>query len=166
MMVHIREDCIPTSHFRFIGRKTLTVRQKTYDIHGCYRARVQHLLARLWSWRGMHDIWLWSHEDFSCSCHVHMCFPRGGWIFRVVTGKLNYHLDYHVHAVQKHPHCALASCLSLSNPSLNCPSMRNKARSNNRGIGMEWGSVRHCQAFSCCEKVFAQVLPPRLSSKV
>ena len=35
------------SHVPFIGCKTLTVRQKTYDdIMGYYRARVEHLFAR------------------------------------------------------------------------------------------------------------------------
>ena len=39
------------SHVPFIGGKTLTVRQKTYnDIHAYYRARVEHLFAGLWSW--------------------------------------------------------------------------------------------------------------------
>ena len=43
----------------FIGRKTLTVRQKTYnDIHGYYRAWVEHQFAGLWSWRVVRDIWL------------------------------------------------------------------------------------------------------------
>ena len=68
------------SHVPFIGRMTLTVWQKTYnDIHGYYRAWVEHLFACLWSWRVVHDIWLGSHEDFCCFCHVHMCFPRGGF---------------------------------------------------------------------------------------
>ena len=44
-------------HVPFIGRKTLTVRQKMYDnIHGHYRARVEHLFARLWSGRVVRDI--------------------------------------------------------------------------------------------------------------
>ena len=69
------------SHTPFIGRKTLTVRQKTYhDIHWYYGARLEHLFAGLWSWRVVHDIWLGSYEDFVCFCHVHVCFPRGGWI--------------------------------------------------------------------------------------
>ena len=45
------------SHVPFIGCKTLTVWQKTYDdIHGYYRARVEHLFARLWSWMVVRDI--------------------------------------------------------------------------------------------------------------
>ena len=50
------------SHVHFIGRKTLTVQQKTdNDIHGYHRARVVHLFARLWSWRVLRDILLGSH---------------------------------------------------------------------------------------------------------
>ena len=65
------------SHVPFIGRKTLTVRQKTCnDIHEYYRAQVECLFAHPWSWRVVRDIWLGSHEDFCCRCHVHVCFPR------------------------------------------------------------------------------------------
>ena len=68
------------SHIPFIGRKALTVRQKTYnDIHGYYRARVERLFAGLWTWRVVRDVWLGSYEDFVCFCHVHVCFPIGGW---------------------------------------------------------------------------------------
>ena len=36
----------------YIGRKTLTDDQQEYnDVHGFYRARVEHLFARLWQWR-------------------------------------------------------------------------------------------------------------------
>ena len=71
------------SHAPFIGYKILIVWQKTYDdVHGYYRARVEHLFARLWSRRLVCDIWLGSHEDFRCFCHVHMCFSRGGQISR------------------------------------------------------------------------------------
>ena len=69
------------SHVPFIGRKTLTVRQKTYnDIHGCYRGQVEHLFAGLWSWRVVCDIWLGSYEYFVSFCNVHVCFSRGGWM--------------------------------------------------------------------------------------
>ena len=35
----------------FIDRKTLTERQKEYnDVHGFYRAHIEHLFARLWHW--------------------------------------------------------------------------------------------------------------------
>ena len=35
----------------FIGRKALTERQKEYnDGHGFYRARIEHLFARMWHW--------------------------------------------------------------------------------------------------------------------
>ena len=65
------------SHVPFIGRKTLTVRQKTYtDIHGYYRAS----FAFPWSWRVVRDIWLGSHGYFCYFCYVHVCFPRGGLI--------------------------------------------------------------------------------------
>ena len=68
------------SRIPFIGRKTLTVWQKTYDdIRGYYGAWREHLFARLWYWRVVRDIWLGSHEDFCCFCHVHVYFPRGGW---------------------------------------------------------------------------------------
>ena len=69
------------SHGHFIGRKTMTVQQKTYsDIHGYCRARVEHLFAGLWSWRVVRDISLGSHEDLVCFWHVHVCFSRVGWI--------------------------------------------------------------------------------------
>ena len=68
-------------HIPLFGRKSLIVQQKTYNgIHGYYRAWVEHSFACLWSWRVVRDIWLGSHEDFCCLCHVHVCFPRGGWI--------------------------------------------------------------------------------------
>ena len=35
----------------FIGRKILTDRQKEYnDVHGSYRARIEHLFACMWHW--------------------------------------------------------------------------------------------------------------------
>ena len=71
------------SHIPFIGPKTLHVWQKTSydnDIHGYYRVGVEHLFAHLWCWRVVFDIWLGSHEDLCCFCHVHVSFPRGGWI--------------------------------------------------------------------------------------
>ena len=40
------------SHTPFIGRKVLTKWQREYnDVHGYYRTRVEHLLARLWHWK-------------------------------------------------------------------------------------------------------------------
>ena len=42
----------------FIGRKTLTERQKEYnDVHGFYRARIEHLFARMWHWGIVRNIW-------------------------------------------------------------------------------------------------------------
>ena len=42
----------------FIGRKTLTERQKEYnDVHGLYRARIEHLFARMWHWGIVRNIW-------------------------------------------------------------------------------------------------------------
>ena len=35
----------------FIGRKMLTERQKEYNnVHGFFRARIEHLFARMWYW--------------------------------------------------------------------------------------------------------------------
>ena len=51
-----------------------------------YRAWMERSFASLWSWRVVRDIWLGSHEDFCCSCHVHVCFPReweGLWAERM-----------------------------------------------------------------------------------
>ena len=42
----------------YIGRKTLTDDQQEYnDVHGFYRARVEHLFARLWQWRIVRNVW-------------------------------------------------------------------------------------------------------------
>ena len=42
----------------FIGRKTLTERQKEFnDVHGFYRAQIEHLLARMWHWGIVRNIW-------------------------------------------------------------------------------------------------------------
>ena len=66
------------SHVPFIGRKTLTMRQKTYnDVHGYYRAQVEHLFAHLWSWRVVCDIWLGSHQDLHANTRI-LLHTRGG----------------------------------------------------------------------------------------
>ena len=58
---------------------------------------MEHLFARLWSWWVVRDIWLGSHEDFCCLCHVYVCFPRGG-------GFQGGHTIWCcVRAVQEHP---------------------------------------------------------------
>ena len=42
----------------YIGRKTLTDDQQEYnDVHGFYRARVEHIFARLWQWRIVRNVW-------------------------------------------------------------------------------------------------------------
>ena len=65
------------SHVPFIGRKTLTMRQKTYnDVHGYYRAWVEHLFAHLWSWRVVHDIWLGSHQDLHANTRILLHFSQ------------------------------------------------------------------------------------------
>ena len=59
------------SHVFFIGRKTLTMRQKTYnDVHGYYRARPEDLFAHLWCWRVVCDIWLGSHQDLHANTRI------------------------------------------------------------------------------------------------
>ena len=41
----------------FIGRKTFTERQKEYnDVHGFYRAHIEHLFARMWQWGMVRNI--------------------------------------------------------------------------------------------------------------
>ena len=40
------------SHTPFIGRKVLTEREREYNnVHGYYRAHLEHLFARLWQWK-------------------------------------------------------------------------------------------------------------------
>ena len=57
--------------------KYLTVRQKTYnDVHGYYRARVEHLFAHLWSWRVVRDIWLGSHQDLHANTRILLHFSQ------------------------------------------------------------------------------------------
>ena len=49
------------SHTPFISRKVLTKREREYtNVHGYYRARVEHLFARLWHWKVIRDIWMGS----------------------------------------------------------------------------------------------------------
>ena len=85
------------SHVPFIGCKTLTVRQHTSnDIHGHYRARVEHLSARHWSWWVVRDILvgvLWGVWLFLPYARM---LPQRRVYFRVVTGKVNYYLVLHV----------------------------------------------------------------------
>ena len=42
----------------FPGRGKLSERQQQYnDVHGWYRARVEHLFAQLWQWKVVRNIW-------------------------------------------------------------------------------------------------------------
>ena len=63
----------------FIGRKTLTERQKEYnDVHGFYRARIEHLFARMWHWGIVRNIWRGSgtelHEYVRVLLHLQQFF--------------------------------------------------------------------------------------------
>ena len=63
----------------FIGRKTLTERQKEYnDVHGFYRARIEHLFARMWHWGIVRNIWRGSDALFMAFPVVHhVCYVKG-----------------------------------------------------------------------------------------
>ena len=57
----------------FIGRKTLTERQKEYnDVHGFYRARIEHMFARMWHWGIVRNIWRGSVRSCMSTC-VYSC---------------------------------------------------------------------------------------------
>ena len=65
----------------FIGRKTLTERQKEYnDVHGLYRARIEHLFARMWHWGIVRNIWRGSgtelHEYVRVLLHLQQFLIR------------------------------------------------------------------------------------------
>ena len=65
----------------FIGRKTLTERQKEYnDVHGFYRARIEHLFARMWHWGIVRNIWRGSgtelHEYVRVLLHLQQFLIR------------------------------------------------------------------------------------------
>ena len=67
------------SHIPFIGCKTLTIRQKTKnDIHGYFRARVEHLFVLLWSRRVVHDTWLGPMSTFAVFAMCTCAFPEVG----------------------------------------------------------------------------------------
>ena len=63
----------------FIGRKTLTERQKEYnDVHGFYRAHIEHLFARMWHWGIVRNIWRGSDALFMAFLVVHdVCYVKG-----------------------------------------------------------------------------------------
>ena len=53
----------------YIGRKTLSEDQQEYnDVHGFYRARVEHLFAWLWQWRIVRNAW--THSTTELHGHV------------------------------------------------------------------------------------------------
>ena len=55
----------------FIGRKTFTERQKDYnDVHGFYRARIEHLFARMWHWGIVRNIWRGSGTELRECVHT------------------------------------------------------------------------------------------------
>ena len=55
----------------YIGRKKLTELQKMYnDVHGFYRARVEHLFARLWSWKIVRNTWTGSSAELHATTRV------------------------------------------------------------------------------------------------
>ena len=65
----------------FIGRKTLTERQKEYnDVHGFYRARIEHLFARMWHRGIVRNIWRGSgtelHEYVRVLLHLQQFLIR------------------------------------------------------------------------------------------
>ena len=54
----------------YIGWKTLSEDEQEYnDIHGFYRARVEHFFARLWQWRTVRNVWTHSAMEL----HGHVC---------------------------------------------------------------------------------------------
>ena len=65
----------------FIGRKTLTERQKGYnDVHGFCRSRIEHLFARVWHWGIGRNIWRGSgtelHEYVRVLLHLQQFLIR------------------------------------------------------------------------------------------
>ena len=68
LMVHTRGASMWHGHF--IGRKTLTERQKEYnDVHGFYRARIENVFARMWHWGIARNIWRGSGSKL----HEYVC---------------------------------------------------------------------------------------------
>ena len=65
------------SHTPFIGRKVLTKREREYNnVHGYYRARVEHLFARLWHWKVIRGIWMGSTRDPHANTHILLHFTQ------------------------------------------------------------------------------------------
>ena len=65
------------NHCPFIGRKHLTQRQQEYnDVHGNYRARSEHIFARLWTFKIVRDIWTGSSTDLHRSVRILVHFMQ------------------------------------------------------------------------------------------
>ena len=65
----------------FIGQQTLTERQKEYSsVHGFYRARIEHLFARMWHWGIVRNVWRGPgsalHEYVRVLLHLQQFFIR------------------------------------------------------------------------------------------
>ena len=65
----------------FIGRKTLTERQQECNgVHGFYRARIEHLFARMWHWGIVRNTWRGSstqlHEYVRALLHLQQFLIR------------------------------------------------------------------------------------------
>ena len=57
----------------FIGPKTLTEQQREHnDVHGFYRACIEHLFARMWHWGIIRNIWRGSSNEL----HEYLRVPR------------------------------------------------------------------------------------------
>ena len=55
----------------FIGRNNLTNQQQDYnDVHGYYRARVEHLFGPLWHWVMVRNIWRGNGTTLHKSIHL------------------------------------------------------------------------------------------------
>ena len=61
----------------FIGRKTLNGCQKEYnDVHGFYRAHIEHLFARMWHWGIWKGCGTELHEYVHVLLHVQQILIR------------------------------------------------------------------------------------------
>ena len=88
MTVPIRAACTPL-YLILVGK--VEDQQEYNDVHGFYRARVEHLFARLWQWRIVHNVWTRSamerhghvcillHLTQLCICRQTRYQPYGPW---------------------------------------------------------------------------------------
>ena len=63
----------------FIGRKngTLTARQQSYyDVHGWYRAHIEHLFGQLWHWGLVRNMWRGGPTELHQSVRVLLHFTQ------------------------------------------------------------------------------------------